>query len=134
MHHPDIHDILITIHDFLLLADDQSRCEIVPESSYVAHEYYSDKQRARGFYILRKLSLGWLKVKVRDLEEDVNTVTFEYLSTPEQSNAVKTIEIKSDDYSIDRVQDAIREILIMDKKPKSSSLDSIRNQEIAIRP
>jgi hypothetical protein len=116
MHHPDIHDILITIQDFLLLAGDESRCEIVPESSYVNHEYYSDKQRAKGFYILRKLSLGWLKAKVIDLEEDQNNVSFEYLSTPEQNKSVKTIEIKGDDYSIDRVQDAVREIVIMDKK------------------
>ena len=116
MHHPDIHDILITIQDFLLLAGDESRCEIVPESAYVNHEYYSDKQRVRGFYILRKLSLGWLKVKVMNFEEDENTVTFEYVSTPEQNKAAKTIEIKAEDYSVDRVQDAVREILIMDKK------------------
>jgi hypothetical protein len=116
MHHPDLHDILITIQDFLLLAGDQSHSEIVPESAYVNHEYYSDKQRARGFYVLRKLSLGWLKVKVMNVEEDENTVYFEYLSAPEQNKAVKTIEIKSDDYSIDRVQDAVREILIMDRK------------------
>jgi TATA-binding protein-associated factor Taf7 len=134
MHHPDIHDILITIQDFLLFADDQSRCEIVPESYYFNHAHYSEKQRARGFFILRKLSLGWLKVKVMRLDEDENTVIFEYLSTPEHNNAVKTIEIKSDDYSIDRVKDAIREILIMDKKPKSSSLDSIRNKDIAMQP
>jgi hypothetical protein len=116
MHHPEIHDILITIQDFLLLAGDQSCCEIVPESSYVNHEYYSDKQRARGFYVLRKLTSGWLKVKMMNLEEDENTVTFEYLSSPEQSKAVKTIEIKNDDFSLDRVQDAVREIVIMDKK------------------
>jgi hypothetical protein len=109
MHHPDIHDILITIQDFLLLSGDESRCEIVPESAYVNYEYNPDKQRARGFYVLRKLSLGWLKVKVMNVEEDENTVYFEYLSAPEQNKAVKTIEIKSDDYSIDRVQDAVRE-------------------------
>jgi hypothetical protein len=116
MHHPDIHDILITIQDFLLLSGDESRCEIAPESTYVDNGRYSDNQRARGFYILRKLSLGWLKVKVIDPEENENAVTFEYLSAPEQNKAVKTIEIKEDDYSIDRVQDAVREILMMDKK------------------
>jgi hypothetical protein len=132
MHHPDIHDILITIQDFLLFSDDQSRCEIVPESYYFNHAQYSDKQRARGFCILRKLSAGWLKASIVRLDEDENNVTFAYLSSLEESKAVKTIEIKNDDYSLDRVKDAIREILVMDKKPKLSSLDSIRNAAMLI--
>ncbi len=115
MHHPDIHDILVTIQDFLLLAGDESSCQIIPDSHYFEDEY-ENKQRARGFYILRKLSLGWLKVKVMDQYDDENTMTIEYLSTPEQSKAVKTIEINGDDYSIDLVQNAVREIVIMDKK------------------
>lgn len=116
MHHPEIHDILITIQDFLLLAGDRANCEIVPESYYFNHAHYGDKVRTRGFYILRKLSLGWLKVTITRLEEDENTVTFAYLSSLEQSKAFKTIEIKNEDYSLDRVQDAVREIIIMDKK------------------
>jgi hypothetical protein len=131
MQHPDIHDILITIHDFLLLADDQTRCEIVPESFYFEDEY-KNKQRTRGFYILRKLSSGWLRVKLVALYEYENTVTFEYLSTLDTSSVVKGIEIENDDYSIDRVQDAVREILIMDKQPKFSSLDSIRKAEMLV--
>ncbi len=131
MHHPEIHDILITIQDFLLLAGNESHCEIVPESYYF-QDQYGEKQRTRGFNILRKLSLGWLKVKVMDLYQDENTVTFEYLSTLENNSAVKTVEIKDEDYSTDRVQDAVREILIMDKKSKVSSLDSIRNAEMLV--
>jgi hypothetical protein len=115
MHHPDIHDILITIQDFLLLAGDESRCEIIPDSYYFEDEY-KNKQRARGFYILRKLSLGWLKVKVMDLYEDENNITVEYLAALEPNKAVKTIEINCQDYSIDLVQNAVREIVIMDKK------------------
>jgi hypothetical protein len=116
MHHPDIHDILITVQDFFFLADDQSNCEIIPFHYHIDMSSSRGLSLARGFWIRRKLSLGWLEVIVMDLEEDSNTVVFEYLSNLEPKNVVKAIEIEWNDYSLDRVQDAVREILIMDKK------------------
>jgi hypothetical protein len=132
MHHPDICDILLTIQDFLLLSDSQSNCEIIPQHCY-GGQGYSNSVTFRQIRIRRKLLIGWIEVTVKGLDEDDNTITFECLSDLDPRKSIKTIEIKCDDYSIDRVQDAVREILIMDKKPKSSSLDSIRNQDLAMR-
>ena len=133
MHHPDICDILLTIQDFLMLSDDGSPYEIIPHQGFYLDEY-NDQEYIKQICIRRKLSSGWLEVSIHGSDEDSNLVDFQYVTSLEPRNSIKNIEIKWEHYSIDRVKDAIREILIMDKKPKSSSLDSIRNQELAMRP
>jgi hypothetical protein len=133
MHHPDICDILLTIQDFLLLSDDRSNCEIIPLPNYCT-DLCGDKLRVQQVCIRRKLSVGWIEVVIHGFDKDSNLHSCEYLTCLEPRTCERSIEIENDDYSIDRVKDAIREILIMDKKPKSSSLDLIRNQELAMRP
>jgi hypothetical protein len=130
MHHPDICDILLTIQDFLLFSDNQFNCEIIPQA------YYNDVNgyglRIQQVCIRRKLYAGWLEVVIHGFDKDSNLNSCEYLTCLEPRTCARSIEIETDDYSIDRVKDAIREILIMDKQPKFSSLDSIRNAEMLI--
>jgi hypothetical protein len=126
MHHPDICEILLTIQDFLLLSEDRSNCEIIPYATYY-DDLCGDLIRVQQVIIRRKLVSGWLEVIIHGLDEDSNLISCEYLTTLEPRLCNKTIEILWEQYSIDLVRDAIREILIMDKKPTVSSLDSIRN-------
>jgi hypothetical protein len=130
MHHPDICDILLTIQDFLLLSDDRSNCEIIPQP------YYNDSNgydlRVQQVCLRRKLVSGWLEVVIHGFDKDSNLASCEYLTSLEPRTCTKTIEIETDNYSIVRVKDAIREILILDKQPKFSSLDSIRNVEMLV--
>jgi hypothetical protein len=132
MHHPDICDMLITIQDFFVLSDDQSNCELIPQP------YYNDSNgydlRIQQLCLRRKLAAGWMEIVIHGLDKDSKLASCEYLTCLEPRTCERSIEIKTDQYSIIRVKDAIREILIMDKKPKSSSLDSIRNQELVMRP
>jgi hypothetical protein len=129
MHHPDICEILLVIQDFLFLSDDQSNCEIIPQPNY-CHDLCGDQIRVQQICIRRELAFGWLEVIIHALDHDSNLISIEYLTCLEPRTCVRSIEIETDDYSINRVKDVIREILIMDKKPKSSCLDSIRNQEV----
>jgi hypothetical protein len=115
MHHPDICDILLAIEDFLLLVDDSSYCEIIPQHCY-GGEGYGNEVLFRQICLRRKLACGWLDVVIRGLGEDDNTISFEYLSRLEPRSIHRIITIERDDYSLDRVRDAIREILILDKK------------------
>lgn len=130
MHHPDICDILLTIQDFLLFSDDRSNCEIIPQPYYNDVNGYGS--RIHQICIRRKLAAGWLEVVIHGLDKDSNLISCEYLTCLEPRTCARSIEIESDNYSIDRVKDAVREILIMDKKPKFSSLDSIRKAEMLI--
>jgi hypothetical protein len=125
MHHPDICDILLVIQDFLLLSENYFNYEIIPQHFY-GHQGYNNQVIFGQMRIRRKLSVGWIEFTIKGLEDD-NTIIFEYLSGLEPRKTIKTFEIKDNDYSIIRVRDAVREILIMDKNPKASSLDSIRN-------
>jgi hypothetical protein len=125
MHHPDICDILLVIQDFLLLSEDYSNCEIIPQHCH-GHQGYNNQVIFGQIRVRRKLSSGWIEFTIRGLEEDDNTITFEYLSGLEPREIIKTIEIKDNDYCIVRVRDAIREILTMDKNPEDISLDAIR--------
>jgi hypothetical protein len=131
MHHPEICDILLIIQDFMLIADDRSNCEIIPEPCH-----YQGKQgdivRIRQISVRRKLSNGWLELIIHGLDKDSDLITLEYLTSLEPRTCIKTIEIDSNKYFIGLARDAIREILIMDKQPKLSSLDSIRNAEMLI--
>jgi hypothetical protein len=132
MHHPDICDILLTIQDFFLLSDDRSNCELIPQP------YYNDSNgfdlRIKQLCLRRKLASGWLEVVIHGLDKSSDLASCEYLTCLEPRTCARSIEIDPDNYLIDRVKDAVREILIMDKKPKSSCLDSIRNQELVMRP
>jgi hypothetical protein len=131
MHHPDICDILLTIQDFLLLSDDRSNCEIIPLPNYCT-DLCGDKIRVQQVCIRRKLAAGWLEVIIHGFDKDSNLNSCEYLTCLEPRTCARSIEIETDDYSLDRVKDAIREILILDKQPKFSSLDSIRNVEMLV--
>jgi hypothetical protein len=131
MHHPDICDILSAVQDFFLLSDDRSNCELIPQPYYNTSNGYD--LRIQQLCIRRKLASGWLEVVIHGLDKDSNLVSCEYLTCLEQRMCEKSIEIEDDRYSIERVKDAIREILIMDKQPKSSSLDSIRSMEMHIQ-
>ena len=71
-------------------------------------------------------------MSIHGSQEDSNLLDCQYVISLEPRNSIKNIEIEWNDYLIDRVKDAIREILIMDKQPKSSSLDSIRNVQILV--
>ena len=115
MHHPDICDILLAIEDFLLLVDDSSYCEIIPQHCY-GGDGYSDQVLFRQICIRRRLAVGWLDAIIRGLGEDDNTISFEYLSRLEPRSIHRIVTIKCDDYTIELVRDAIREILIVDKK------------------
>ncbi len=130
MHHPDICDILLTIQDFFLLSDDRSNCELIPKP------YYNDSNgydlHIQQLCLRRKLVSGWLEIVIHGFDKNSNLASCEYLTSLEPRICTITIEIDTEKYSILRVKDAIREILIMDKKPKLSSLDSIRNAEMLV--
>jgi hypothetical protein len=130
MHHPDICDILLTIQDFFILSDDRSNCELIPQP------YYNDSNgydlRIQQLCLRRKLVSGWLEVVIHGFDKDSNITSCEYLTSLEPRICTKTIEIDTEKYSIFRVKEAIREILIMDKQSKVSSLDSIRNVEMLV--
>lgn len=131
MHHPEICDILLIIQDFMLIADDRSNCEIIPEPSHCEGKR-GEIVRVRQIHVRRKLSCGWLEFIIHGLDKDSDLITLEYLTNLEPRTCVKTIEIESSKYFIGLVRDAIREILIMDRQPKSSCLDSIRNAEMLV--
>lgn len=132
MHHPDICDILLIIQDFMLIADDRSNCEIIPSPCQ-----HTGRQgnivRVRQIHVRRKLSSGWLEFLIHGLDKDSDLITLEYLTSLEPRTCIKTIEIDSNKYFIGLVQDAIREIIILDKQPKFDSLDSIRDMERLIQ-
>jgi hypothetical protein len=131
MHHSEICNILFTIQDFFLLSDDRSNCELIPQPYYNTSKGYD--LRIQQLCLRRKLASGWLEVVFHGLEKNSNLASCEYLTCLEPRTCEKSIEIEEGRYSIERVKDAIREILIMDKQPKSSSLDSIRSMEMHIQ-
>lgn len=113
----------------MLIADDRSNCEIIPQPFH-SQDRQGDVVRVRQIHVRRKLSSGWLEFIIHGLDKDSDLVTLEYLTDLEPRTCIKTIEIKSNKYFIGLVQDAIREIIIMDNKPKSSILDSIRELKL----
>jgi hypothetical protein len=132
MHHPEICDILLIIQDFLLMADDRSNCEIIPLPCH-REGRQGEIVRVRQIHVRRKLSSGWLEFIIHGLDKDSDLITLEYLTSLEPRTCIKTIEIGSNKYFIGLVQDAIREIIILDKQPKFDSLDSIRDMERLIQ-
>lgn len=131
MHHPDICNILLTIQDFFILSDDRSNCELIPQP------YYNDSNgydlRIQQLCLRRKLASGWLEIVIHGLDKDSNLASCEYLTCLDPRTCERSIEIETDSYSIERIKDAVREILIMDKKPTFSSLDAIRNQDLVMQ-
>jgi hypothetical protein len=115
MHHPDICDVLLSIQDFMLLVDDRTNCEIIPQPTY-CNDLAKEPVYVKQICIRRKLSFGWLEIIIQGLGSDSNLISCEYLTGLEPRLCIESTEILWKHYSIDRVRDAIREILILDKK------------------
>ena len=110
MHHPDICNIVLTIDDYFMLVDDNSKCEI---EGYV--EELDEDESQYVVTIKRKLSKGWIKVSAIGVEEDDNTLEVNYVSDSQPGKLIQSIRIEDDDYSTETVRGAIRRVLKQDK-------------------
>jgi hypothetical protein len=122
MHHPDIHDILLTVEDFLLLSDSQSTWDISPLKymSEVNHDSTFNHVKVKGIRLRRKLKNGWLDINIVGEEEDCDNVAFEYLTKLKPRKRNETIKIENNDFSVDNVRSVIRRILVLDKESTKS--------------
>lgn len=116
MHHPDICDILLIIDDYFLLSNlSHLKCQvegIVDDSD--------EHQPKRGIKISRKLCAGYIEAKIWEMEEDDDTVIFNYCHESDSGTWIDSTEIECSDYSRENVRLAVRNIIKKDKKLANS--------------
>jgi hypothetical protein len=116
MHHPDIHDIILAVDDFLLLSDYQCNWEIFPVTREEHIQPTANQSRMRGLKLRKQLKNGWIDVNIKAEDEDSNAVTLEYLAQLSPKKRIESIRIERREFSSDKVKDVIRKILVLDKK------------------
>jgi hypothetical protein len=112
MHHPDIADIILTIDDYFLLADSSnSKCQIQSIS-----DGRDEHQPKHGIKISRQLKCGSILAYIWAMNEDDDTVIFQYSRNSTSGTWTTDFEIESSDYSKDSVRSVVRTIIKLDKE------------------
>jgi hypothetical protein len=112
MHHPSLCEIMLIIDDYFILVDDKgSRCQI---ESIVDTD--DEDNHILGIKISRKLLNGYLYIEIKGEDRDSDELTFNYLQDLTADSYLHSIGIECSDYCFDAVREAVRSILIIDKK------------------
>jgi hypothetical protein len=125
MHHPDISNILKTLDDYFLISAPDSLATVKGKKL----EWGNDDS----LVISRELKNGRLEIHIKGQDEDDDNLDVVYYQQGSTEAYDKTLHIKSDDYNIEVVRKAIRDLVIYDAnpdeiKPTEKSVDNWLNK------
>jgi hypothetical protein len=124
MHHPEICLITQIIEDYFLLVDDSDpKYELIPITQKIDDIIYSI-----GVTIKRKLLNGYVNIEIKGQKQDDNAVTFLYSLSENNDKYLESIELDGCGDFVDKIRNAVRRILILDKEQSKCQKDSIESK------
>jgi hypothetical protein len=121
MHHPEISNIVRILDDYFLLS--------FPDSSSTIKGKKLDWGSEDSIVISRELTNGRLEIHIKGEDRDDDDLDIVYYQKESKDLFDKRLQISCDDFSLDTVRKALRDIVIYDINPdrKSSTQNTVEN-------
>jgi ribosomal protein L14E/L6E/L27E len=121
MHHPEISSIVKILDDYFLISS--------PDSSSTIKGRKLDWGNEDSIVICRELTNGRLEIQIKGENEDDNDLDVIYYQQGSNQLFDKRLQISCDNFHIETVRRAIRDVVIYDSNPDTatSNKNSVEN-------
>ena len=109
MHHPEIANIVRILDDYFLIS--------APNTSSSIKGIKASWGNEDTVAISRQLTNGKLEIQIKGEDEDDNDIDIFYYSQEGEDQFQKRLQISNDDFSLQNIRKAIRDIVIYDLIP-----------------